>query len=438
MPDQSRPLGILAGGGGLPREIAEVVTARGREVFLVGIAGEGEPSFAPFPHVVRSWGSIGGILSAFRSAGVRELVIVGGVRRPDLLRLRPDLGFLRALPTILRLVRAGGDDGVLRGVIGFFEANGFEVVSPAAVAPEILAGEGSLGRIAPRPPDLADVEVGREIVSRLGPYDIGQAVVVAGGRVVAIEGAEGTDAMLRRVARVRGAAAVMNPRAGVLVKRPKPGQDLRIDLPAVGPGTVCAADRAQLSGIAVDAGAVIVARRGELVAAADAAGLFVTGSRDDRTSSAGRTDRLRWSADSAGRPSALHVLVGRRRAVSLADAAKGVAVIETLSPFEVGRAVVVARGHVLAVEAGEGPHAAIARAGELRQWGARRRLGVAVLSRAADADARAVAAAGNAGLAAIVLAPGAAACEVPASTREAAARCRVAIAALAPIEGRPR
>ena len=143
--------------------------------------------------------------------GVRELVIIGRVRRPDLLRLRPDLGLLRALPTIFRLVRAGGDDGVLRGVIRFFEAKGFAVVSPAEVAPEILVGRGSLGRIAPTPSDLADIELGRDVVHRrsLRHRPGGRR---CGGRVVAIEGAEGTDAMLRRLARRRSGG--QPPRAG--------------------------------------------------------------------------------------------------------------------------------------------------------------------------------------------------------------------------------
>jgi DUF1009 family protein len=430
MPDTARPLGILAGGGSLPREIAEIATARGRGVLLVGIEGEAEPSFAPFPCASVNWGAIGGILAAFRTAGARELVLVGRVRRPDLRRLRPDLGFFRALPTILRLVRAGGDDGVLRGVIGFFEAKGFRVVSPAEVAPEIVVGRGDLGRHGPAAADLSDIEMGLDAVRRLGPFDIGQAVVVAGGRLEAIEGAEGTDAMLERVARQR---APGTPRGGVLVKGPKPGQDLRIDLPAIGPETVRGASTARLAGIAVDAGAVLAVRRRELVAAADEAGVFVTGCEKHHGAHEQRAEHARWCANNVAPPRGVRVLAGECGDGSLlADAAKGAAVISALVPYGVGRAVVVARGHVIAVEAGEGAEPAISRAAGLRQWGGRGRHGVAVLSRATDVDAQAIAAAAEAGLAALVLTAGAAPSALPAGAREVARRNGIAIAALLP------
>ena len=216
------------------------------------------------------------------------------------------------------------------------------------------------------------------------------------------------------------------------MKRPKPGQDLRVDLPAIGPDTV----RGACEGAA--RGARRRRRRGdrrarrELVEAADAAGVFVTGCEDGAGAPGSGARQPRWSAEAAVRACTLHPLVGRRRDASLLDAAKGAAVIATLSPYEVG-AVVVARGHVLCVETGEGPAAAIARAGGLRQWGARGRRGVAVLARAADADARAVAAAA-AGLAALVLAPGAAACALGPDAHEAARRHGLAIAALIPAE----
>lgn len=428
MPDPARPLGILAGGGSLPREIAEIAAARGQAVFLVGIEGEAEGSFEPFPNARLNWGAIGGILAAFRRAGARDLVIVGRVQRPDLLRLRPDFGFFRALPTILRLVRAGGDDGVLRGVIGFFEAKGFRVVSPAEIAPEIVVGRGDLGRNGPAPADLADIEMGLEAVRRLGPFDIGQAVVVAGGRLEAIEGAEGTDAMLERIVRQRTSGG---PR-GVLVKRPKPGQDLRVDLPAIGPDTVRGASRARLAGIAVDAGAVVAARRRELVTAADDAGIFVTGCEEQLRGVVQGARHARWCFDGLARPRPLRLLAGEWDGSFLADAAKGAAVIATLDPYSVGRAVVVARGHVISVEAGEGAAPAISRAAGLRQWGGRGRHGVAVLSRTDDVGAQAITAAAEAGLAALVLAPGAAPSVLPADVRDAASRNGIAIAALLP------
>ena len=122
-----RAIGILAGGGSLPREIAEHVTARGERVHIVAIAGEVDDDLAPFPVTTVGWGQIGGMVRALKDAGCSDLVIVGSVRRPDLAALRPDLGFIRSLPAILRIVAAGGDDSVLTRVVRFFEQKGFAV-----------------------------------------------------------------------------------------------------------------------------------------------------------------------------------------------------------------------------------------------------------------------------------------------------------------------
>lgn len=375
-----RRLGILAGGGSMPREIAESAVARGVRVHIVAIAGEADDTFADFPHIVAGWGQIGGMIAAFRKAGITDLLFVGRVRRPDLKRLRPDLGFIMGLPEIVRLVLGrGGDDGVLRGVIRFFERRGFRVVGPAAVAPELLVGSGAFGKLVPSSADEADIALGLDVVASLGPFDIGQGVVVAGGRLLAVEAAENTDGMLQRVSRLRReAGTAAPPQAGVLVKRPKPGQDLRIDLPAVGPRTVIEAAEAGLAGIAVMAGAVVAADRSELVARLASARVFLVGVPIEGDEAA-----IPRSASSAR--TACGRLAGARPSEGqAADAAKGGRVHGALRRYGAGEAVVVARGYVLAVEAGgEGAAAAITRAGALRQWGAartRKRSGVAVVA----------------------------------------------------------
>jgi len=397
-PPETHAVGILAGGGGLPREIAEQVVARGGAVHIVAIAGEGGDDLSAFPLTTVGWGKIGAMVRALKDAGCRQLVIVGSVTRPDLAALRPDMGFVRNLPAILRIIAAGGDDSVLSRVVRFFEAQGFEVVGPAQVVPELLVGEGPIGRVAATPEDAADVALGFDIIRTLGPFDVGQAVVVAGGAVEAIEGAEGTDAMLQRVAAQRRASAASgSARRGVLVKRPKPGQELRVDLPAIGPDTVQRAVEARLAGIAVLAGGALAAARERLVTDADAGGIFVQGFGDQRTQARARVP-AEWRC----------VRLGNRAASARqgTDAGKGADLLEALAPLAVSRGAVVDRGHVLAVEGGEGIAALLERAGSLRQWGRRRwarSSGVAVLREAADlvpsiADA---AAAGLAGLVAI-------------------------------------
>jgi UDP-2,3-diacylglucosamine hydrolase len=419
---------ILAGGGSLPREVAEQVAARGESVHIVALAGEADANFAPFPTTVVGWAQIGAMVRALRNAGCQELVIVGSVRRPDLGALRPDLGFWRNLPAILRIIAAGGDDSVLTRVIRFFEGQGFHVVAPGAAAPELLVGEGPLGTVTASPDAAADVALGFDVVRALGPFDVGQAVIVARGRVVAVEGADGTDAMLARVGAGRRAAeAAGEARSGVLVKRPKPGQELRIDLPAIGPATVRRAADAGLAGIAVLAQGAHAADRQALCKLADTSGLFVQGFRDGKAAQPA-VARGGWRTQSLGRrgPSARQI----------ADATKGAEVLAALAPFAGGTGAVVDRGHVLAVESGEGAAVLLARAGGLRQWGKRRfsrRSGVGVLGEEADLAHMVVAAsaAGLAGLAVVGHPP-------PARVRaaaEVADRLGLFLVVLAPMAG---
>jgi len=387
-----RVVGILAGRGSLPREIAEQITARGDDIHIVAIAGEVDDDLTRFPVTTVGWGQIGGMVRALKEAGCTDLVIIGSVRRPDLAALRPDLGFILNLPAILRIIAAGGDDSVLSRVVRFFEQKGFTVVSPASVAPELLVGKGPLGGLAASASQEQDVALGLSVVRALGAYDVGQAVIVAGGRVAAIEGAEGTDAMVERSGQ-NGMQA-----RGVLVKRPKPGQELRVDLPTIGPATIARAAEAGLAGIAVLAGGALAAERATLIRHANDAGLFVQGFEDVPT---GRGERLHtphdWQLDDIG------TLASRRP--QRADLFKGAAVLSALAPLVPSKGVVVANHHVLAVEAGEGVASLLERAGGLRQWGRRRsprRMGVAVLAQEA-ALATVAANAADAGLAGLAL-----------------------------------
>lgn len=393
-------LGILAGGGTLPREIADSAARRGIPVTIVAIDSEADADFGPHAVTRVNWGQIGGMIRAFRTAGATDLVIVGRVQRPDIGIMRPDLGFFRHLPRILRIVASGGDDGVLRQVVRFFEGRGLRVIGPDEAAPELVVRRGAMGAATASPADRADIEAGMAVIRKLGPYDIGQSVIVAGGHIEAIEGVEGTDRMIQRAAARR-----LNPgrdiahRGGVLVKRSKPGQDLRVDMPAIGPATVRGAEEAGLYGIAVEADTVIVAERASTLRAADAKKIFIEGVWDGVESTKPRRFNPRLVAVRFHRR-------GRRKPPehAMLDAVKGLAVVDALAGFGVGRAAVVARNHVLAVETGEGAEATVARAAGLRQWASitRRRRGVAVLRDIQDLTPAVVGAshaAGHAGIA---------------------------------------
>ncbi len=274
----SGPLAIIAGNGSLPVAVAEAAANAGREVHVIGIRGEADPALEKFPHVWVKWGEVGRLFSALEDRNCRDLVIIGGVKRPDFANIRFDLGAIRDVPRLVRLISVGGDDGILSAVVRFFEEKGYRVYGADDVAPELVAGEGTLGAKAPSAENLADIKKGFEIVNALGRFDIGQAVVVAKGLVLAIEALEGTDAILARCAALRGDRH-RHDGSGVLVKAPKPGQDERVDLPTIGPETARRAAEARLAGIAVAAGQVLMAHPNETIAAADANGLFLYGQR---------------------------------------------------------------------------------------------------------------------------------------------------------------
>ena len=267
-------IGIIAGNGVLPAAIAADAASAGHNPFILGLAGNASPAIERFPHAYVHIGQVGRMLRILRREGCTRLVLVGGLRRPNLFRIRVDAGFFRHLPQLLRLLK-GGDDTVLRGVARFFESHGFEVAAAQEVAPRLLAPAGAFSNLSPRAEDLDDIKLGFKVTHGLGVFDIGQAAVVARGYVLAVEAAEGTDAMLQRCRDLN--AWGYNARKGVLVKRPKPGQDLRLDLPAIGPRTVELAAEAKLAGIAVEAGAVLLAGADELVEKANERGLFLYG-----------------------------------------------------------------------------------------------------------------------------------------------------------------
>lgn len=361
-------IGILAGGGRLPLMIAESVAARGDGVHIVGIEGEADPAISRFPHTWVNWGQIGRMVATLRLQG-GQLVIAGAVTRPDLTKIRPDAGFFKSLPQIVGLM-AGGDDSVLTRVVRFFEGKGLSVRGAHEVAPDLLAKSGRIGTVALSADDAADARLGFAVRAALGPFDAGQAVVVADGKVLAVEGAEGTDAMLRRVATLRGPDAAR--RRGVLAKGPKPGQELRIDMPAIGPRTIEQAIACGLGAVVVESAKVLMLDREEAVRLADAAGLAVQG-----LAGTASVPKTRPSQRLVGR------VIGRQRPGprDAVDTAMGFAAVDALAPFIDEPGLVVAREYILAVAAAEGIAAMLQRAGGLRQWGVRRRGRFGVIAR---------------------------------------------------------
>ena len=274
----SSPVGLIAGGGVMPFAVANSLSARGIRPVLFALRGACDPErVARFDHHWISVGQIGRAVKLFRAENCRDLVFIGTLVRPALSEIRLDWGTLRVLGRVWASFR-GGDDHLLSGIGDILEQDGFRMVGIRDVAPDLLMPEGCLTRAVPDDHALADIARGRDVLDTLGRFDIGQAAVVIDGHVVGVEDIEGTDGLLARVARLRAEGRIRAATTrGVLVKAPKSGQDLRFDLPTMGPRTVEGAASARLAGIAIVAGHTVVADPQAMIEAADAAGVFVTG-----------------------------------------------------------------------------------------------------------------------------------------------------------------
>jgi DUF1009 family protein len=274
----SSPVGLIAAGGVMPFAVADSLIARGINPVLFALRGSCDPvKVTRFRYHWISIGQIGRLTRMLRSENCRDLVFIGTLVRPALSEIRLDWGTLRVIPRVLASFR-GGDDHLLSGIGGILERDGFRMVGIKDVAPELLMPEGCLTRASPDETAAADIARGREVLHALSPFDIGQAAIVIDGHVIGVEDIEGTDGLLARVARLRAEGRIRaRTGRGVLVKAPKSGQDLRFDLPTMGPRTVEGAAAARLAGIAIVAGNTIVVEPQTVIETADAAGLFVTG-----------------------------------------------------------------------------------------------------------------------------------------------------------------
>lgn len=263
------PLGLVAGQGDLPVELAQRAERSARPVFVVRLAGLASPILESLPGLTLPVERPGDILSALKGSGCRQVLFAGKVRRPPLMAMKPDRFALKAI--FMHLTGGWhGDDTLHRVIASIFGDAGLEVVGPADLWPDLLAPEGVLSKRPPSGQEQIDITVAAAAALRVGAADRGQGAVARGGQVIAVEGRHHTSGLLRQAAELPG-------KGGVLVKRAKPQQDRRIDLPVIGPDTIAQAIAARLTGIAVEAGSAIVVRRSETIRRADAAGLFLVG-----------------------------------------------------------------------------------------------------------------------------------------------------------------
>jgi DUF1009 family protein len=273
---------IIAGNGSLPFELAAALEERGEPVVLLGIEGEVEARVANHTHETFAWTQLGRLFKLLKKHKIDRVALAGGVaQRPDITLTDIDLGTVLTLPRMLGAMLAG-DDALLTKCIEIIEGKGVTVVGAHQIAPDLLAKSGALGRHA-LPRGLKEgLSVGRGVLASLGPHDLGQACVVVGKRVVAVEGAEGTAGLLARVGDMRASGRISARYPSLLVKATKALQDLRVDLPSIGPQTVEQAAKAGLSAIAVEADRSLVLERDEALRLADKAQIAVYGFKPDK------------------------------------------------------------------------------------------------------------------------------------------------------------
>lgn len=281
-------LAIIAGGGALPRVLAEASVSRGQPVFIVALEGsvEGIPLYLDYPpynpleepwyynyqHVIIRPEKVGAIVKAMRKAGCRDVVMIGRVRRPSISELRPDFTGLWWVFRLWMALRNMGDDGLLRAIRTRLEKAGFTLKAIQDFVGEVLAPEGQLGQVSLPPEALEDVRKAYALSQVIGKLDVGQGAVVQQGLVLGLEAIEGTDALIKRCSDLKRTG-----RGPVLVKTAKPQQDKALDLPALGLETVRLAIAGGFCGIGYSAGSVLMADLPKMVELADEAGLFLFG-----------------------------------------------------------------------------------------------------------------------------------------------------------------
>jgi DUF1009 family protein len=270
-------LGLIAGGGSLPVEIADHCEKSGRPLFVIRLKGFAGPELNEYDGVDVGLAEFGKCFRSLKRARCEAVCLAGNVSRPDFRTFMPDLRGVVFLPSLIAAARKG-DEAMLRLLVTEFEKEGFRVEGAHEVMSDLTLPPGALGRWQPSAEQMVDVDQALHVAREIGRLDVGQGAVVCEGLVLAVEAQEGTDAMLGRVAQlpdaIRGRPGEVR---GVLAKAPKPIQERRVDLPTIGLGTIHAVARAGLAGIAGEAGRLLVLDREAVIREADELGIFIVG-----------------------------------------------------------------------------------------------------------------------------------------------------------------
>jgi UDP-2,3-diacylglucosamine hydrolase len=270
------PIAILAGAGQLPIQLVNHLERTGQEVRVLAFRGFAETELQRRAHATVDLLDLKTIMSTLEGWRPQAVSLVGAVRRPGFSALLSAYSLLRNMHEVKEVITRG-DDQVLRGAVMLLEERGHRVVGAHELAPDLVASQSLIGRLTPNADDCETIGFGLDLLKSLSDFDIGQGAVIARRHVLAIEGPEGTDRMMRRVMKMRQSWFGLRRReeGGVLIKAAKRGQDLRVDMPTIGPRTVMEAAKAGLSGIAIGAGSTFVLEQEKTLRTADRLGLFL-------------------------------------------------------------------------------------------------------------------------------------------------------------------
>lgn len=269
-------LGVIAGGGELPKLVVNSAKIDGNDIFVVAIKGFADVE--TFEDSTQAGiAEFGKIVKVFKKNKCTHVCFAGKISRPDFKTLKPDFMAMRHLPGAIKAAQKG-DDALMRYLLNLFEKEGFEIVAPQDICKSLLLPEGVLGSVKINDIHSEDIRKACEIASRIGALDIGQGAVVARGVVLAVEAQEGTDVMLERVKKLPDEiTGALDNRMGILAKMLKPGQESRVDLPTIGPMTVKKAAEAGIAGIVAEGGRAFVIDREIVIEQANQAGIFIAG-----------------------------------------------------------------------------------------------------------------------------------------------------------------
>lgn len=264
-------LGVIAGGGALPGYLLYACERKNINSFVVGFEGQTDPGLVQGRnHMWARLGAIGQIINTLKAHHVQDIVLIGSIQKPSLFELKPDLWTAKFLARTG--MRSLGDNDVLSSLRKALEKEGFAVHGAHEFAQDLIAEEGVVGMVKPSKADWADIRYGFKMARAVGALDIGQAVIVQQGMVLAVEAIEGTDALIRR-----SKYLLRQGRGAILVKSSKPQQDTDIDLPTIGPDTAREAAEAGLAGIAIEAGNSLLVDPQRVAEIADQHRMFVVG-----------------------------------------------------------------------------------------------------------------------------------------------------------------